>query len=61
MQQERRAERPLTASERERGLAAIEEARKFQAKLLAARGGKPFRPGWELLHEAREERLRQLA
>ena len=57
----RTVERLLTSAERERGLAAIAEGRKFQAKLLAARGGAAFDPpGWELLHESREERLRHL-
>ena len=52
---------PLTAEQRRRGLAAIEEARRFQAELLAARGGRLFEPAWELLHDSREERSRQLS
>jgi excisionase family DNA binding protein len=51
---------PLTAVERARRLAAIEKARKFQARVLASRGGKPFGESSELLHEMREERMRQL-
>ncbi len=54
-------ERLLTPAERERGLAAIAEGRKFREKLLAARGGVLFSPSWELLHESREERLRELS
>jgi excisionase family DNA binding protein len=51
---------PLTPEERERALAALEAARRFQAKLLASRGGKPFRPSWKDLAEARDERTREL-
>lgn len=54
-------ERPLTAAERERGLAAIEEARQFQSTLLASRGGTPFESSWELLAESRDERSRELS
>ena len=49
-----------TAEERERGLAALESARRFSERLLRERGGVPFPNGWELLHVSREERDRQL-
>jgi hypothetical protein len=46
---------PMSDDERERGLAAIEAARLFQKKLLAARHGKPFAPGYYLIGEGRSE------
>ena len=54
-------ERKLSDEERARGLAAIEEARKFRERLLAARGGRLLEPSWQLLHEMREERTRELS
>jgi hypothetical protein len=60
MDEKRPRERRLTAKERARALAAIEEARRLQARLLAGRDGRPFESSAPLIREAREERLRQL-
>ncbi|SRR5712692_4437442 len=51
---------PLTPEERERGLAAVERARRLQAEMLAKRGGQLFSPSWEILAELRDERSREL-
>lgn len=47
---------PLTAKEQERLGAAIAEANRFRAKMLAGRGGKPFQPAWEGIAQMRDER-----
>jgi excisionase family DNA binding protein len=52
---------PLTAEQRQQGLAAVERARRLQQEQLAQRGGEPFSPSWELLNELRDERSRQLS
>lgn len=44
-----------SAAEIARRLAAVEAARRFQAKLLAERGGRLFDDSAELLHEIRSE------
>jgi hypothetical protein len=50
-----RRERPLTAKEQERLGAAIAEANRFRAKILARRNGKPFPPAWEAIAQMRDE------
>ena len=55
-----RLNRRLTAEEVEAWRVAIANATEFREKLLAERGGMPFRPGWMDLAEARDERTRQL-
>jgi excisionase family DNA binding protein len=57
---ERPVIRRLTPEERQRGLNAVARLKELQQELLAARGGNPFSPSWELLNEARDERSRQL-
>ena len=52
--------RRLTDQERQQWLAALEDARRFQAEMLARRGGEPFTPSWILINEARDERTRDL-
>ncbi len=52
--------RRLTDEERQQGLAALEEAARFQAEMLERRGGEPFSPSWILINEARDERTRDL-
>jgi excisionase family DNA binding protein len=53
---EQKSREPLTAEERGRGIAAIEQARRLQESILANRGGRPFSSSWRLLEELREER-----
>ena len=51
----------LTPEERERGLRAVAELRRLHAEIMAEREGRPFPvSATDLLHEAREERTRQL-
>jgi hypothetical protein len=50
-----RRERPLTAKEQESLGAAIAEANRFRAKILARRNGKPFEPAWEAIAQVRDE------
>jgi hypothetical protein len=45
------------AVRREATQAAVEDARRWSAKLLAENGGRPFPPMAELLQEARSEGL----
>jgi len=52
--------RPPTHEEWERGMAAMEDAKRISAAILARWGGKPFPPSWEILAELRDERIRQL-
>lgn len=52
---------PLTPERRQRGLEAVERARKFQAELLARRGGVPFSNSGDLLNEWRDERSEALS
>lgn len=52
--------RPLTPSQRAHRLAVIEDLRRFQARLLAERGGKPFEESWKIIDEMRQERTKQL-
>jgi excisionase family DNA binding protein len=59
--EERPQFRRLTAEEQQRGLAAVEQLKRFHRELLEERGGKPFPESWRLLDEARDERSRQLA
>lgn len=51
---------PLTDHERACGLALVARLRQSHAEQLAARGGIPFRNGWELSNESRDERFEQL-
>ena len=51
---------PLTAEERERMRGTLEWLWEMQAELLAARGGKLFRPAEEDLAELRGEREAEL-
>jgi hypothetical protein len=53
--------RRLTQDEQSQAPAAVEQARRLQAALLARRGGERFSPSWELLDEARTLRDRQQA
>jgi excisionase family DNA binding protein len=46
----------LTANEREQLSAAIMEANRFRATLLARRDGKPFEPAWQAIDRTRDER-----
>jgi excisionase family DNA binding protein len=55
-QGERVHERRLTEAERQQMLEAVEAARELRAKLLEARGGKLFRPAYEDINEAGQER-----
>ena len=53
---------PLTAEERRRGLAAMDDADRLRQEILAQRGGQLFTPeSWELLNESRDERSRDPA
>ncbi len=53
--------RKLTPDEKARALKAIDEIERLRAEMLAERGGVPFSPpAWELLNEARDERIEQL-
>jgi excisionase family DNA binding protein len=51
----------LTAEERRRGLAALENLKRLQQEMLAERGGMPYSPAWKLINEARDERGRALS
>jgi len=51
---------PGVAERRRRMHEAVEAARRLQQELLAARGGVPFSPSWELIGEARDERGRSV-
>lgn len=53
-------ERKLTPEERDRALAAIEDARKLALEIYERRGRKLFSPSLEIIHEMREERDAQL-
>ncbi len=55
-----RLSRPLTKEEQTKGLAALEAARQFKARMLDRRGGKPFSDSVEIIREMREERTREL-
>lgn len=46
----------LTEVEAQRALEALDQARAFQRRLLAAHGGEPLPESWPLIREAREER-----
>lgn len=52
--------RPLTDEEIERGLAVLEASRRLGARILARRGGQPLDESWPIIHEAREERSKDL-
>ena len=60
-QTERLTLRPLTRKEQQQGLAAIAAAKKLQAEMLAAHGGKPFSPSHTILDELRDQRTRDLS
>lgn len=51
---------PLTKMEQERMLAAVEDAKRFQAQLLERRGGKLFSSSADIINELRDERTRDL-
>ncbi len=62
-----RSERPdpapraeMSPEQQEAGLRWLEEARLTRARMLAKRGGVPFSPSWELINEARDERMADL-
>jgi excisionase family DNA binding protein len=61
VKEERLTVHPLTEKQRQQALAAIAEAKRFQAELVARRGGEPFPPSWEILQELRDRRTRDLA
>jgi excisionase family DNA binding protein len=50
----------LTIEEQQRSLHALERAEHLNKEILEQRGGKPFRPSLDIIHETREERTRQL-
>jgi excisionase family DNA binding protein len=50
----------LTPEAVQRGLAALERAERHNREIMARRGGKPLRSSVEIIHEMREERMRQL-
>jgi len=52
--------RPLTESERQQALEAIEHARAFREKVLSRRGGKLFSDSAALIREEREVRSSRL-
>ncbi|HZQ38119.1 MAG TPA: helix-turn-helix transcriptional regulator [Dehalococcoidia bacterium] len=52
--------KPLSAEERERALALLEESRRSLDEQLAERGGVPFDESWPLINAARDERSRLL-
>jgi excisionase family DNA binding protein len=52
---------PETTPERvQEGLAALERLKQHRAEIAARRGDKPLRPVLEIIHEMREERMREL-
>ena len=55
-----RLAQPLTAEQRERGLAALEQARILREELFRQRGGKLFPSSGKLLDQLRAERDREL-
>lgn len=55
-----RGVRCLSEEEQRRAFAAIEGARKLQAEMLKARGGRRLPNSAELIREMREERTREL-
>jgi excisionase family DNA binding protein len=55
-----RLARPLTESEKRRGLAAMDAARAFRQELLKRRGGVHFSDSTEIVREMREQRTREL-
>ena len=60
-QRQHLGERRLTAEEVQRGLKALEDARRLNAEIMAERGNKPYMPSSaEVLYEMREDRMRQL-
>ena len=50
---------PPTPAEWERGMAALERAKRRAERIHQRRGGQPFPPAWETLAEIRDERDRQ--
>ncbi|MDQ3694088.1 MAG: hypothetical protein M3464_10720 [Chloroflexota bacterium] len=57
---DRPVDRRLTEKEVERALAALQRAHDNNHKLSARYGGKPFPCSVAIIHEMREERIRQL-
>lgn len=51
---------PLTKEEQEQMLAAVESAERLQAEQLERRSGKLYPSSTDIIHELREERMRQL-
>lgn len=51
---------PLTKTEQQRALSALDEAQQLAQRLLERRGGVLFPSSWKDLDEARAERARQL-
>ena len=54
-------DRRLTPEEVQRGLEAMDRARRHAAEIQARRGGKLFPPAWITINEQRDERTRQLS
>jgi len=52
--------KPLSAEDRERALALLEESRRSLDEQLAERGGVPFDESWPLINAARDERSQLL-
>jgi excisionase family DNA binding protein len=50
----------LTSSEQERGLRALALLEQLDQALLERRSGQSLAPSWELLNQAREERMAEL-
>jgi hypothetical protein len=56
----RTRERPLTVKEQEQLLTAVEEAKKFQAEMLARRKGRLYPAASIAIGRSREQRTRDL-
>jgi hypothetical protein len=60
VEQDETSIRPLSRAEQDRGLRALEKLERLDRELLEWRSGRPFRPSWELLDQACDERARSL-
>lgn len=62
IQDETKAERLLTAEERQQALDRMADLVRISDEIMARHGGGPLTPeSWELLNEARDERDRELS
>jgi len=55
-----RAIQPLTDEQVQQALATMRAGRALGERIAKRRGGKPWKPSWELINEARDERTKQL-